>query len=173
MKKIQLISSLIISSALALSSITIGGQIAVARKSKSPVSLLKAKCVSSGLGSARREKLNISIGKAVYSSQFYLGAGNRSASITCRIKPEKSTKAKFKTLNLGFGMRDNDINSPGVEVKVYLDGRLAKNSFVGPSQQTSVSVDVNSVSNVAIEANCVSQTKYCNRVYFFNSNLER
>ncbi len=151
---------------------TIGEQIATARKSKS-VSLLKAKCVSSGLGSARKQKLDISIGKAVYSSKFYLGAGNRSAAITCRIKPKKSTKSRFKTLNLGFGMRDNDINSPGVEVKVYLDGQPVENRFVNPSQQASVSVNVGDISNIAIEAHCVSRIKYCNRVYFFTSSLER
>ena len=173
MKKTQLISSLITSSAIVLSGITTGGQVATARKPKPAVSLLKAKCVSSGLGSARRQKLDISIGKAVYSSQFYLGAGNRSAAITCRIKPKKNSKAVFKTLNLGFGMRDNDTNSPGVEVKVYLDGQAVENRFVNPTQQVSLSVDVSNVSNVAIEANCVSRIKYCNRVYFFTSNLEK
>ena len=173
MKKIQLISSLIIGSAILLSGLTNGGKIATAKKPKPSVSLLRAKCVSSGLGSARRQKLDISIGKAVYSSKFYLGTGKRSAGITCRIKPEKSTTARFKTLNLGFGMSDNHINSPGVEVKVYLDGQTAESRFVNPSQKALISVDVSNVNNVAIEANCLSRIKYCNRVYFFNSNLEK
>lgn len=172
MKKTQLISSLIIGSIIALSGITTGEQIATAKKPK-PVSLLRAKCVSSGLGSARRQKLNISIGRAVYSSKFYLGAGNRSAAITCKIKPQKSTNNIFKTLNLDFGMRDNDTNSPGVEVKIYLDGQAVENRLVNPTQKASVSLDVSNTSNVAIEANCVSQVRYCNRVYFFTSNLEK
>lgn len=173
MEKTKLINSLIISSAIALSTITTDGQIATAKKPKPPVSLLRSQCVSSRLGSARKQKLNISIGRAVYSSKFYLGAGNRSAGITCRIKPEKSNKTIFKTLNLGFGMRDNDTNSPGVEVKVYLDGQAVENRFVNPTQKASVSLNVSNVTNVAIEANCVSQVKYCNRVYFFTSNLEQ
>ena len=36
-----------------------------------------------------------------------------------------------------------------------------------------VSVDVNNVNNVAIEATCSSPTQYCGRVYFYDADLLR
>jgi hypothetical protein len=173
MQKIQLINSLIASAVVLASFTPFGGEIAQAqRRSRNAVPLLRGKCVNSGLGSAREQKLNVSIGKAVYDSEFYLGPGYRSASLTCKIQPDNGQKPVFQTLNLGFGMRDNDIKSPGVEVRVYLDGNPIENYSVAPSQKVSLSLDVRNASNVAIEAVCASPTQYCDRVYFFNSSLE-
>ncbi|MDF5719334.1 MAG: hypothetical protein PUP91_02340 [Rhizonema sp. PD37] len=135
-------------------------------------SLLRSKCVNSGIGNVRKEDLDVSIGKAVYTSQFYLGPGYSSASLTCNIKPENPRTLVFQTLNLGFGMRDNDVKSPGAEVRVYLDGRLAESRAVVPTQQALLSVDVSNASNIAIEAVCASSTLYCDRVYFFTAALQ-
>ena len=169
MPKLQLISK-ILAGAMLLSALTnLGGQIAQAQN---PVSLLKAKCVNSGLGSARQNTLDVSIGKAVYTSLFYLGSGNRSASMTCKIKPDNYLEPVFQTLNLGFGMRDNDRSSPPVVVNVYLDGKQAETRTVAPTQQVSLPLDVSNVSNIAIEAVCSSQAQYCDRVYFFQAALE-
>ncbi len=173
MQKTQLISSVLTSALLLSSLFSFGGKIAQAQRAQRPVSLLNSKCVNSGLGTVRQENLDVSIGRAVYSSRFYLGPGNRSASLTCNIKPEKSSKPPFQTLNLGFGIRDNDTKSPGVEVKVYLDGNQAETRTVAPGQQTSLAFDVSNASNVAIEAVCTSQSQYCDRVYFFTAALER
>ena len=170
MQKIKFISS-IITSAVLLSSFIMGGNIAQAQQR--PVPLLRAKCVSSGLGTYREQNLDVSIGKAVYTSQFYLGAGNRSASLTCKIKPDNRPESPFQTLNIGFGIRDNDTTSPGVEVKVYLDGKQAETRTVMPAQPTSLTLDVSNVSNVAIEAVCSQSNQYCDRVYFFDAALER
>lgn len=173
MQKTQLISSVLTSTLLLSSLFSFGGKIAQAQRAQRPVSLLNSKCVNSGLGTVRQENLDVSIGRAVYTSRFYLGPGNRSASLTCNIKPEKSSKFPFQTLNLGFGIRDNDIKSPAVEVKVFLDGNQAETRTVAPGQQTSVTLDVSNASNIAIEAVCTSQSQYCDRVYFFNAGLER
>ncbi len=173
MHKTKLICSVLASAAIGSSFATECGKIALAQRPLPPISLLKAKCVDSGVGNAREQDLDVSIGKAVYSSKFYLGPGYRSASITCNIKPSNSPQPVFQTLNLGFGMRDNDTNSPGVQVRVYLDGRQAETRTVVPTQQTSLSLDVSNVSNVAIEAVCASQTQYCDRVYFYNAALQR
>ena len=135
-------------------------------------SLLRSKCVNSGIGNVRKEDLDVSIGKAVYTSEFYLGPGYSSASLTCNIKPVNPRKLVFQTLNLGFGMRDNDLRSPGAEVRVYVDGRLAETRSVQPTQQASLSLDVSNASNVAIEAVCASSTLYCDRVYFFTAALQ-
>lgn len=144
-----------------------------AQKAQRPVPLLNARCVNSGLGTAREQNVDVSIGRAVYTSQFYLGPGYRSASLTCNIKPQNRPQPVFQTLNLGFGMRDNSTNNTSVDVKVYLDGRQAENRTVAPGQSATLAVDVSNVSNVAVEAVCSSQSQYCDRVYFFTAALER
>jgi hypothetical protein len=169
MQKTQLIGS-VVASVVLLSNLIMGAKIAQAQR---PTPLLRAKCVNSGLGTARQENTDVSIGRGVYTSQFYLGPGSRSAAMTCKIKPDNRPQPVFQTLNLGFGMRDSDTRSPSVEVRVYLDGKQVESRTVAPTQQSSLSLDVSNVSNVAIEAICTTQNQYCDRVYFFNANLER
>ncbi len=173
MHKTKLIGSVFVSAVIMSSFATECGKMAQAKSPMRPISLLRAKCVDSGVGNVREQDLDVSIGKAIYSSQFYLGPGYRSASITCNIKPSYSPQPVFQTLNLGFGMRDNDTKSPGVEVRVYLDGKPAETRTVAPTQQTSLSLDVSNVTNVAIEAVCASQTQYCDRVYFYTAALQQ
>jgi hypothetical protein len=177
MRKNWFVASLI-AGGIACSSVPILGEILAesitqAQRPLRMTSLLKAKCVSGGLGSVREENMDISIGRAVYSSKFYLGPGNRSAAMTCKIKPSNRPLAVFQTLNLGFGMRDNDKQNSSVEVKVYLDGRQAETRTVSPSQQSTLSLDVSNVSDVSIEAVCASGREYCDRVYFFDAGLVR
>jgi hypothetical protein len=176
MRKNRFVASLI-AGGIACSSVPIlseilGESITQAQRLPRITSLLKAKCVSSGLGSVREENMDISIGRAVYSSKFYLGPGNRSAAMTCKIKPSNRPLAVFQTLNLGFGMRDNDNKSP-VEVRVYLDGRQVETRTISSSQQNTLSLDVSDVSDVSIEAICASGREYCDRVYFFDAGLVR
>jgi hypothetical protein len=167
----KFIGSLVASTVL-ISSLGVLGQ-NIAQAKQRPVNLLDAKCVSSGLGSVREEKLDVAIGRAVYSSQFFLGSGYRSAAMTCKIKPDNRPQPIFQTLNLGFGMRDNDTRSAAVEVRVFLDGKQAETARVSPSQSATLSFDVSNVSNVAIEATCSSQSQYCDRVYFYDASLLR
>ncbi|MGB3761298.1 MAG: hypothetical protein WBA07_33805 [Rivularia sp. (in: cyanobacteria)] len=176
MLKKKLISSVVLPIAVILPALFPLGEATAQKQVKiRPISLLKANCVKSGIGSARREKLNVSIGKAVYNSKFYLGPGYRSAALTCNIKPNDDDRAQdvFQTLNLGFGMRDNNVNSPSVQVKLFLDGRPTETVTIGPTRVANVSVDVNNVSNIAIEATCSSSTQYCSRVYFYDADLLR
>lgn len=167
MQKTKSISTVIVSAMMSLSTLMIsGGQLVQAR----PAFLLRAKCVNSGLGSAVENTQDISIGRAVYTSRFYLGPGNRSASITCKIAPNAG-QAQFQTLQLDFGMLDND-SSPPIAVNVYLDGKQAASRTVAPTKKASLLLDVSNVSNVAIETVCSSQSDYCDRVYFVNASLE-
>ncbi|BAZ15237.1 hypothetical protein NIES4071_71090 [Calothrix sp. NIES-4071] len=169
--KISLIACLITSTLGC--SVLIGENIVQAQRSPRPVELLRSRCVSSGLGSAREENTDIAIGRAVYTSRFFLGPGSRSATLTCRIRPNSSKQPIFQTLNLGFGMRDSDSSSPNAEVRVYLDGRPAEARTVSTSQQNTLSLDVSNVSNVSIEAVCTSGNRYCDRVYFYEASLLR
>ncbi|MEC4813300.1 MAG: hypothetical protein SAK29_08530 [Scytonema sp. PMC 1069.18] len=172
MQNTKLIASFITSIVLSSSFSTIYGKIVLAQRPQRPVPLLNAKCVNSGLGSARSENLDVSIGRAVYTSQFYLGPGYRSASITCNINPNNRPQPLFETLNLGFGMLDSS-NSPSVEVRVFVDGNQVEARTIGPGQPNSLALNVSNVNNVAIETVCSSPTQYCDRVYFFNAGLEK
>ena len=175
MLKKKLISSVLLPIAIILPALfPLGEATAQKQKKVRPTSLLKARCVKSGIGSARRQKRNVSIGRAVYSSEFYLGPGYRSAALTCNIQPQENVpQTVFQTLNLGFGMRDNNQNSPSVRIQLFLDGRASETITVAPTRAENVSVDVNNVNNVAIEATCSSPTQYCGRVYFYDADLLR
>ena len=118
-QKISLIASLI-TSALVCSSVLIGENIVQAQRSRRPVDLLKSKCVSSGSGSAREDNTDISIGRAVYSSQFFLGPGYRSASLTCRIKPDSNPKPIFQTLNHRYLANKTDIEAQPIQHSLKL-----------------------------------------------------
>jgi hypothetical protein len=172
MQNTKFIASLL-ASAVILPLFTLGGEnIATAER---PVQLLRAKCVNSGLGNAREEDANVSIGKKVYSSKFYLGPGYGSASITCKIQPDSSPQPIFQNLNLGFGMRDNDnrSDSGNVTVLIYVDGKQVETQTISPEKQVEVTIDVSNATNVAIEAQCSSKDKYCDRVYFYSASLQR
>ncbi|MBF2014384.1 MAG: hypothetical protein IGS23_04040 [Rivularia sp. T60_A2020_040] len=174
MKKNKLIGSIILPIAVILPALfPLGEATAQQQKQMRPISLLRANCVKSGIGSVRMEKLDISIGKAVYNSKFYLSPGYRSAALTCKIKPDNRPQNVFETLNLGFGMRDNNVNSPSIQIKFYLDGQPTQTVTVAPTQAANLSLNVNNVSNVAIEATCSSSTQYCSRVYFYDADLQR
>lgn len=170
MQKIKLINRVIAGTILSFALANIGQQVLQAQTQR-PTYLLRTKCVNSGLGSVRQNTLDVAIGKAVYTSRFYLGSGNRSASLTCKIR-RMDTQPLFQTLQLGFGMRDNNITSPPVAVNVYLDGNQAESRTITPTQQESLSLDVSNATNITLEAICSSQSIYCGRVYFFNAALE-
>lgn len=172
MQKTKFISSILLH-LLALSSLTVLSNYVATAQPRRMFSLLRAKCVSSGIGTARQDEQNISIGRAVFTSQFFLGPGSRSAAMTCRIRPENRPDTPFQTLTLGFGMRDNNTTSPPVDVKVFLDGQQIESRTVNPAQQTSLTLDVSNVSNVSVEASCSNPRQYCDRVYFFTSSLEQ
>ncbi|MBE9211114.1 hypothetical protein IQ247_00015 [Plectonema cf. radiosum LEGE 06105] len=174
MKKNKLIDSVILPIAVILPALfPLGEATAQQQKQMRPISLLRANCVKSGIGSVRMQKLDISIGKAVYNSKFYLSPGYRSAALTCKIKPDNRPQNVFQALNLGFGMPDNNVNSPSVQLRFYLDGQPTQTVTVKPTQAANLSLNVNNVSNVAIEATCSSSTQYCSRVYFYNADLQR
>jgi len=170
MQKTKLINSVIAGAMLLFTLATQGGQVLQAAAQR-PDFLLRAKCVNSGFGNARQNTIDVSIGKAVYTSRFYLGSGNRSASITCKIR-QVDSQPLFQTLQMGFGMRDNNTTSPPVVVNVYLDGQRTESRTIAPTQQESLSLDVSNATNVTLEAVCSSQSIYCDRVYFFNAALE-
>lgn len=140
-------------------------------QAQTQVSLVQAKCVSSGLGSFRQVPLDVAISKAVYTSPFYLGSGTASAAVTCKIRNDDD-RPLFQTLRLGVGMRDNNPNSPPVTVNFYVDGDKTETKTISPGNKELLELDVSKATNVTLEAVCSSSAQYCDRVYFFNTILE-
>ena len=164
----QVLSSVMLFSALAM----LGTQVAQAKR---PIYLTEAPCANAGFGNWREDVADVSIGKALYTSLFYMGAGDRSAGLTCKIRTDNDVPL-FQTLRLGFGMRDTDRRSPANVVTVYLDGKPAASQTIKAGQSQVLSFEVSNVTNVSIETSCSNQASrslYCDRVYFFDATLER
>ena len=101
-----------------------------------------------------------------------MGPGDRSASMTCRLQPNEAGVI-FQNLKLSFGMRDNDLRSPGATVNLYIDGVQTQSQSVTPGGRAgSMLQDVTNARNVAIEVICSNQSQYCDRVYFWEAELE-
>ncbi|MGQ4646604.1 hypothetical protein [Lyngbya aestuarii] len=169
MQKIKLINKVIIGAILCLALAPQAKQIA--QEAPPKVFLLRLPCANSGIGNWAGQNQNVSVGRAFYQSRMYMGPGDRSASITCQIQPNKGN-VTFQKLQLGFGMRDNDQGSSSVAVNVYLDGVKAETRTISPGEEASVSLDVTSTSNISIEAQCSSTAQYCQRIYFWDASLE-
>lgn len=133
--------------------------------------LLSRPCANSGVGNWARRTEDVTVGKAFYTSRLFMGPGNRSASFTCRLQPNRANVI-FQRLQLSFGMRDYDQGSPSATVNVYLDGVRAESRTVFPGRAESVSLDVTSTSNVSLETVCSSQGPSCARVHFWEAELE-
>jgi hypothetical protein len=157
---------------IAMLSLTLANQAGQAAKTLRPAFLLKTQCANAGTGNWAQQMLNVSIGRQVYQSLFYMGPGDKFASLSCRIRPEASAPL-FQTLHLGFGMRDIERSSPANTVTIYLDGKPTITRTINPGQPEVLSLDVINVSNVGIETTCSNQFKACDRVYFFDASLER
>ncbi len=101
-----------------------------------------------------------------------MGPGNRFAAMTCRLQPNEADTI-FQRLRLSFGMRDNDRGSPSATVNLYIDGVQAQSQTVTPGgKPASITQDVTTTSNVAVEVVCSSKSDYCDRVYFWEAELE-
>jgi hypothetical protein len=168
-KKIKLISKILATTVLFLALAPQGRQIAQQEPLLS-ISLLSLPCVNTGIGNWARRKQDVSVGRAFYTSELYMGAGDRPAALTCRLQPNRG-KVIFQTLQLSFGMRDNDQGSPGTTVNVYLDGVRAQSRTVSPGQRAAVTLDVTTTENVSLEAICSSRSRLCQRVYFWDVSL--
>lgn len=174
MQTTKSIGKLAASAMLALALGPLGTAVARAQEVLDPVFLLDATCVSAGPGRWSYDVKNVSVGRAVYKSYWYMGPGTDYSSMTCRIRPENPDEKdyNFQTLYLEFGMRDNDAGSPGATVTVYLDGKRGESKSVAPGQKGSIQVNITNVSNIAVETECNDKVRYCDRVYFWEGSLE-
>lgn len=145
----------------------------LAQEALPSVFLLRLPCVSTGIGSWARRNEDISVGKAVYTSRFFMGPGNSNAAMTCRLRPNQA-QVNFQKLKLSFGMRDNDASSPSATFNVYIDGQkvASESRTVSPGKPETVVLDVTNPSNVSLEVVCSNSSRYCDRVYFWDAAVE-
>jgi hypothetical protein len=145
----------------------------IAQEAPPSVFLLRLPCVNTGIGNWARRTEDVSVGKAVYTSRLFMGPGNRAAAMTCKLKPN-AAGVIFQKLKLGFGMRDNDEGSPSAVFNVYIDGKKVEplSRTVVPGEAKSVVLDVTNPSNVSLEVRCSNQSQYCDRVYFWEADVE-
>ena len=145
----------------------------IAQSTPRSIFLLRLPCVSTEIGNWARRTEDVSVGKAVYTSRLFMGPGNRAAAMTCRLRPN-AAGVNFQRLKLGFGMRDNDAGSPSAVFNVYIDGNKveALSRTVSPGKAQLVELDVTNPSNVSLEVRCSNQSQYCDRVYFWDANVE-
>ncbi len=168
MQKIKL-NCKVIATALMLLALAPQGK-ALTQETYPPIFLLRTQCVDTGIGNWSRRTEDVAVGKAVYTSKMFVGPGDTNASLTCRIQPN-TAGINFQTLQLGFGMRDNDVNSPPVTVKVYLDEVEAVSRNLIPGQPAEVELNIANIGNISLEATCSNSRRYCDRVYFWDASL--
>lgn len=146
----------------------------VAQGQQRTTSLFSNTCVGRGMYGNQND--DVSIGKQLFTSIFYLGGidflygRSVSSSITCRIRPAGSAP-RFKTLRLAFGINDHLDSSFATEINVYKDGNKAESRELYPGDKALLLLDVSRVSSVAIEAVPISG-KDLARVSFTQALLE-
>jgi len=171
-EKTKLISKIIASAIVFLALAPQGKHIA--QEEPPRLFLLDTKCINTGMGNWDKHTEDVSVGRAVYTSKLYMGSGDSFASMTCKIKPD-DPQINYQTLQLAFGMRDNDQDSPEVEVNVYIDGEKAEDHSwtVSSGKGVSVLIPIPDAENISLETVCRGKSRrYCDRIYFWEASLE-
>jgi len=102
---------------------------------------------------------------------------NRVNQVVCRLS-EAGQRPRYKTLNLAFGVADNNpyVNSTLVRLSIYRDGNFYKYQDVMKGQFLRLPIDVTNVRSIALEVECLKGTsyneKYCPALIFFQDTLQ-
>ncbi|MBS9391900.1 MAG: hypothetical protein HEQ29_01590 [Dolichospermum sp. LBC05a] len=102
---------------------------------------------------------------------------NRVNQVVCRLT-EAGQRPIYKTLNLSFGIADNNpyVNSTLVRLSIYRDGNFYKYQDVMKGQFLRLPIDVTNVRSIALEGECLKGTsydeKYCPALIFFQDTLQ-
>jgi hypothetical protein len=97
--------------------------------------------------------------------------------VVCRIT-EAGQRSKYKTLNLVFGIADNNkrVNGALVRLSVYRDGNFYKYEDVTKGQLSTLPIDVTNVRSIALEVECkrgtVKNKNQCPELIFFQDILK-
>jgi len=102
---------------------------------------------------------------------------NRVNQVVCRLS-EAGQRPRYKTLNLAFGVADNNslVNGSVVRLSIYRDGNSYKYQDVMKGQLLRLPIDVTNVRSIALEVECLKgSSRYdneCPALIFFEDNLQ-
>lgn len=102
---------------------------------------------------------------------------NRVNQVVCRLA-EAGQRPRYKTLNLAFGIADNNyyVNGSVVRLSIYRNGNSYKYQDVVKGQLLHLPIDVTNVRSIALEVEClkgsVENEKYCPALIFFQDTLQ-
>ncbi|MEA5530215.1 hypothetical protein VB638_11570 [Dolichospermum sp. UHCC 0684] len=97
--------------------------------------------------------------------------------VACRLS-EAGQKPRYKTLNLAFGVADNNslVNGSIVRLSIYRDGNSYKYQDVMKGQLLRLPIDVTNVRSIALEVECLkgssANENYCPQLIFFQDTLQ-
>lgn len=97
--------------------------------------------------------------------------------VACRLT-EAGQRAKYKTVNLAFGIADNSNYANGslVRLSIYRDGNFYKYQDVTKGQLLRWPIDVTNVRSIALEAEClrgsVERKNICPALIFVEDTLQ-
>ncbi|MDB9476524.1 hypothetical protein [Dolichospermum circinale] len=122
--------------------------------------------------------LQIFRGIAIFSTNHRDWIGKQETNqVACRLT-EAGQKAKYKTLNLAFGIADNNRHAQGslVRLSIYRDGNFYQYKDVTKGQLLSWPIDVRNVRSIALEAECLRgstiNNNTCPPIIFFEDTLQ-
>ncbi|MBD2627279.1 hypothetical protein [Trichormus variabilis] len=102
---------------------------------------------------------------------------NRTNQVACRLT-EAGQKPKYKTLNIAFGIADNNNKANGslVRLSIYRDGKFYKYQDVTKGELIRWPIDVTNVRSIALEGEClrgsVEYKNSCPALIFFEDSLQ-
>lgn len=97
--------------------------------------------------------------------------------VVCRLA-EAGQRPRYKTLNLAFGIADNNyrVNGSVVRLSIYRDGNFYKYQDVMKGQLVRLPIDVTNVRSIALEVECLKGSSNsqdtCPALIFFEDTLQ-
>lgn len=97
--------------------------------------------------------------------------------VVCRLA-EAGQRPRYKTLNLAFGIADNNdrVNGSVVRLSIYRDGNFYKYQDVMKGQLVRLPIDVTNVRSIALEVECLKGSSKsqdtCPALIFFEDTLQ-
>jgi hypothetical protein len=117
------------------------------------------------------------IAKFFNDSDFTIYTKNNAAQVVCRLTGAGQIP-KYRTLNLAFGIADNDKRANGslVRLSIYRDGNSYKYQDLMKGQLLRLPIDVTNVRSIALEVECLkvssNDNNACPALIFFQDTLQ-
>ena len=172
MKQEQLFKTITQLGTFSLALILLTGQVVQGQRAKpssNNSSLLSNECRQKGNGhSIKLGDTIVSIGKEVFDSIYVVDSLNEGSKtvLTCRFKQINNTPT---TLQLSFGIEDNEPANTRVSVTVYLDGEQRASHTISSGDLRTVLLDVTKIRSVGIEISC--ERSSCPNIHIVKASI--